>query len=154
MNATTSCTIRTFCPACLPGKTPKRYQANLAAGTVVGNRNGIRISYSSVPTVSEAFVICNRAMRTAPELLSAWMTARCSELSVRPKPRIICRYVMQAALVLFRLAPGFWGIHMNVTWQTSNWPKPLLMLPKHGLAPLNQGYHRSWFHEQGDADGA
>lgn len=59
MNATTSCTIRTFCPACLPGKTQKRYQANLAAGTVVGYRNGIRISYSSVPTVSEAFVICN-----------------------------------------------------------------------------------------------
>ncbi|AEG69339.1 hypothetical protein RSPO_c02041 [Ralstonia solanacearum Po82] len=64
-NATTSCTIRTFCPGDVPGRTRKRYQADLAAGTVVGNRNGIRISYSSVPTVSEAFVICNRPDVTA-----------------------------------------------------------------------------------------
>ena len=35
MSATASCTIRTFCPALLLGKTPMRYQANLAAGTVV-----------------------------------------------------------------------------------------------------------------------
>ena len=59
MNATTGCTFQTFSQVWLPGKTLKRYPANLAAGTVVGYRNGIRISYSSVPTVSEPFVICN-----------------------------------------------------------------------------------------------